>query len=141
MAKPIEHFKSDKQFQECCKYWKHKLFLDDWLIKFELTEEEIQFDDDLMDGLCEFNFNNKEAKIKIFNGIYSNAYDVVKQVGELTVVHELLHIKSEYILDIDICGKENETYHKYVSHQAIETMAKSLLMVKYNLDFSYFLKE
>lgn len=139
MAKPIEYFKSEEQFKKCCKDWQHKLFLDDWFIKFELTEEEMQLDDNILDGMCEFNFNNKEAKIKIFNGKYESDDVIMKQVGELTLIHELLHIKLEYLSDVDIIGKESETFHKYIFHQSIETMAKSLLMAKYNLDYDYFM--
>lgn len=141
MAKPIETFKSNEQFQKCCKEWQHKLFLDDWFIKFELTEEELHMEEDTLDGMCEFNFNNKEAKIVIFNGKYVSDDTIMRQIGELTVIHELLHIKAEYLSDMDIVGKENETFHKYIYHQSIETMAKSLLMVKYNLDYDYFMGE
>ena len=138
--KPIETFKSDEQFQSCCRDWQHKLFLDDWFIKFELTEDEISYEEELLlDGICEFNFNNKEAKIKVFNGKYKDVDNVVKQICELTIIHELLHIKLEYIRDIDILGSENDTLGKYIKHQATESMAKSLLMAKYNLDYDYFM--
>lgn len=139
MAKPIKHFTSEEQFIKCCKYWQHKLFLDNWFIKFVLTTEELHLGDELAEGLCEFSFNNKEAVITIYNGDkVLNESIVVDSISELAVVHELLHLKNEYFSDKDITGEDSNTFHKYIFHQGVETMAKTLLMVKYNLDYDYF---
>lgn len=33
MKKPIEIFENKKQINKCLRFWKKKLFLDDWIIK------------------------------------------------------------------------------------------------------------
>lgn len=140
--KPIEYFKSDDEFQKCCKWWQHRLFLDNWFISFEMVDGYLTMEDDeserIMSGMCEFDFNNREANITVVNTKQSIDDSIIKEIAELTIVHELLHIKQEYIINIE---PENETsFHKYVAHQELEAMAKTLLMVKYNLDYDYFYK-
>ena len=58
-------------------------------------------------------------------------------MAELTLVHELLHIKFEYISDEDVVG-DLPKVHQSLLHQGVESMAKSLIMAKYNLDYDYF---
>ena len=66
--KPIEYFQNDKEFQKCAKEWQHKLFLDDWFIKFELVDGELYLDNEEeteVYGYCTRNFENHEALIRI----------------------------------------------------------------------------
>ena len=145
MGSPIIRFKSNEQFQKCCKEWQHRLFLDSWFIKFVLTDKIIEYEDGtVLDGENAFNYNNKEARITIFNGTYDfddkEYVNVTKQIAELVVIHELLHIKEEYLLDKDIINKDVEGHQKYNAHQSLESMAKTLLMTKYNLDYTYFME-
>jgi len=137
--KPIMYFKSDEEFQECCRWWQHKLFLDDWFIKFHLQDGIIEDSSmgDSLDGYVEYNWSNKEADIVIGN--VKNHVDgaCTINVAELTIVHELLHIKDEYLTDME--DKDARTFHKYIAHRALEEMAKSLIMVKYGVDRDYFL--
>lgn len=140
MTKPIKVFNSEEQFIDCCKYWQHKLFLDDWIIKFKMTKDKLYQDDILLHGLCEFNFDSKEAIITIFTGKYSSDESISDTIGELTIIHELLHLKNEYIQIKDIIKEEPHTFYKCTNHQSLEVMAKSLLMVKYNLDYDYFVR-
>lgn len=140
--KPIEIFKSEEQFKDCCKYWQHILFLDNWFIRFEMVDEPINLDGDILYGVCEFNYLNKEAVIRIFNGRFDadDSRIVCKECAELTVIHELLHLREEYISEIDIGCSDTRTFHEYMFHQGIETMAKTLLMTRYSLGYDYFFR-
>ena len=63
---------------------------------------------------------------------------VVRGIEELTLVHELLHC---LLFPIDVNPNEADYQTLYMdldNHRKIDQLAKSLLMVKYNLDFDYF---
>ena len=138
--KPIEYFQNDKEFQKCAKDWQHKLFLDDWFIKFELIEQEIYADDkeSKLFGYCQKVWENHEAIIRISH-VKDNKGTVTKGIEELTLIHELLHCKL-FPLEVD---EERGTYEGLTlalqNHVNIEQLAKSLLMAKYNLDYNYFM--
>jgi len=138
--KPIEYFQNDKEFQKCAKEWQHKLFLDDWFIKFELIEQEIYADDkeSKLFGYCQKVWENHEAIIRISH-IKDNKGTVTKGIEELTLIHELLHCKL-FPLEVD---EEHSSYEGLTlalqNHVHIEQLAKSLLMAKYNLDYNYFM--
>jgi len=139
--KPIEIFKNDKQFQECCRWWQHKLFLDNWFITFIMTDESLKElapnGERILSGVCEYEFNNKEAKITICNNQEYDEENIIRNISELTIVHELLHLKNEYITDLE--NEDDKNFHKYIAHQGLEEMAKTLIMTKYNLDYNYFI--
>jgi len=142
MAKPINVFKSDEEFQKCAKDWQHKLFLDNWFIEFELTTDKLYQETNLLWGYNSYSFENCSAAITVFNGEKLELDDgfgdsFSKNIAELTLVHELLHIKFEYVNDPDVIG-DIAPIHQSLLHQATEAMAKSLIMTKYNLDYDYF---
>jgi len=138
--KPIEYFQNDKEFQKCAKEWQHKLFLDDWFIKFELIEQEIYADDkeSKLYGYCQRIWENHEAVIRISHVKGTNGI-VTKGIEELTLIHELLHCKL-FPLEVD---EEHASYEasslELQNHIHIEQLSKSLLMAKYNLDYNYFM--
>ena len=139
--KPIEYFKNEKEFQKCAKEWQHKLFLDDWFIKFELVNKELYLDDTSKEttlfGYCNRVWENHEAVIKISH-IKDMKGTVVRGIEELTLVHELLHC---LLFPIDVNPNEADYQTLYMdldNHRKIDQLAKSLLMVKYNIDFDYF---
>ncbi len=140
LAKPVEVFKSDEQFQKLAKEWQHRLFLDHWFISFFLSEEPLEGleEDNLAWGYVLHSFENSAANIFIFNGKeLEEDGKYAKNIAELTLIHELLHLKQEYIVDEDIC--EGITpFDKALTEQQLEAMAKSLLMAKYGLDYDYF---
>ena len=140
MAKtPIESFKSDEEFTETCEYWKNKLYLTDWIIKFELADDTIKETEDNLEGIsllgeCTFNFINKQAFIQLDN---------THGIAELTLVHELLHLLIPFMReDCLVCENielERNLYKDAIIHQSMEQMAKTLLMVKYpSIDKSFF---
>ena len=144
MAKPISVFKNEEQFLACAKDWQHKLFLDNWNIEFRLTNDCIKVVDNesgienILWGFNAYTFENSNAVITVFNGkTIESDDDTSKNMAELTLVHELLHIKLEYISDEDVIG-DLPKIHQSLLHQGVESMAKSLIMTKYNLDYDYF---
>lgn len=143
MAKtPIETFKSEEEFTSTCEYWKNKLYLTDWIIKFKLTDDVIKETADNFEGIqllgeCSFNFINKQALIQVDN---------THGVAELTLVHELLHLLIQFMSeDCLVCENielERNVYKDALVHQSMEQMAKTLLMVKYpSIDKSFFVKD
>ena len=134
--KPIEIFKSVEQFEAYAKDWQHRLFLDNWFINFNLTEDIIYQDGMELWGVSAYSFENSSADITVFNGKLASNCDA-KNIAELTLVHELLHLKIEYITDEDIMG-QLPPFEVSLTHKALETMAKSLIMAKYNVPYEYF---
>lgn len=125
---PIEKFNC-KTLQECAAYWQDKLQLNDWLIKYTITDD-LNLTDN---GFCDFDFVHKCAIVKIRE---NKANDImIRQPDELILVHELLHCKYP-IYEID--GNYDSKIRADLQHQILEDMAKSLIMVKYNLDLSWF---
>lgn len=143
MAKtPIESFKSEEEFTSTCEYWKNKLYLTDWIIKFELADDTIKETEGNLEGIsllgeCTFNFINKQAFIQLDN---------THGIAELTLVHELLHLFIPFMReDCLVCENielERNLYKDAIIHQSMEQMAKTLLMIKYpSIDKSFFVKD
>lgn len=135
-TEPIKKFASKKQFLDYAKWWQNKLLLNNWIIKFELIEKNIDKDGVPVDGYCQFSVENCEAKIVISN--VKTADGVATFSAELTIIHELLHLKREYLQEGYAAGGEETLSDVYI-HQCQELMAKSLLMTKYNIDYKWFL--
>ena len=134
--KPIEIFKSVEQFEAYAREWQYKLFLDNWFINFSLTNESIYQDGMELWGVSAYNFENSSADVTVFNGKLASNCDA-RNIAELTLVHELLHLKMEYITDEDIIG-QLPPFEVSLKHKALEVMAKSLIMAKYDVPYEYF---
>ena len=149
--KPVKKFKTEEEFMACAKEWQKKLVLTDWFIRFSLADDgvktkqgdELTVDDDMILGLTKFSYINKNAEIQIDN---------TKDCAELSLVHELLHLKEEYIdtayIEDGTTSLEveagNDTYIRSIfkTHQCMEQMAKSLIMIKYpSIDYDFFIIE
>ena len=133
---PIMKFKDEEELIKVCKYYQHKLFLDNWTIKFK-------FDTDITDdygsecyGLTEANNANREAIISINNDSYKLGTELTKNPVELVVIHELLHIF--YPMPTQFSETFEGAFYLNEKHKDIESMAKAILMIKYDLDFSWF---
>lgn len=137
METPIIKFTSDEQVNECLKWWKEKLFLTDWIIHWDIKPFNSFPLDSVYMGHTDMDFVNKGALITLAD------YDTLPQdcimtlCDEKVLVHELLH------LVYPIYSKDN--YEAFVlenaEHSRLEQMAKSLIMVKYNLPFEWFDKD
>ena len=129
MKQPINVFKNQKQLNECLKEWQERLFLEDWVIKAQFGE--IPDNDH---GWNESVPVIKCSLITILRPLPSEKW-IAKQPEELVLIHELLHCKMNII-------QSNNDYESVLldlrEHQLLEEIAKSLLMAKYNLKFSWF---
>jgi hypothetical protein len=143
METPIMEFKNQEELEECLKYWQEKLFLKDYIIKCSLVNELPVIDDDVCEGKNCYDRVSKVSYIEI--ATHDSIKDYLKEnkseicykiCHELILIHELLHITIPmYEFDIrDILSCEYEIKQ----HSLIESLAKTLLMTKYNLNFEWF---
>ena len=132
--KPIMEFTSEEQAYECLLYWQEKLFLQDWTIKLILASPEDMNQQDVC-GENIFQVDNKCCVIKILRPEYYGDR-ITKYCAEQILIHELLHCKYNW------CERNYDSievvYYDTLEHSLIEQMAKSLLMAKYDLKFSWF---
>lgn len=133
MKKPIEIFKTKKQLNKCLRFWKKKLFLENWIIKAYICKPD-EFEQSGNMGENSFDMINKCCVIRILDHKYYGKR-VMKYCAEKVLVHELLHCKYNWVRIED--SYENK-YFDVVEHGILEEMAKSLIMLKYNLDLKYF---
>lgn len=114
-------FKDLKQAEKYLKEWKERLFLNNWTIKVNFVDgnevPECQ-------GWNNFSFVNKSSVINLVRLTDDIKTRIVKTCQEVTLVHELLHLKLNLI--------ETE-------HALIEELARSLIMAKYNINSDWFL--
>lgn len=138
VTSPIIKFNSQQQLQRCIEEWQKILFLEHWVIKGSLVEGKILDDDDNeLLGQNVMEIVNNQALIRISDIPEEDCTSYIqKSCAELVVVHELLHCKYDWV------EKEvkdiTAVYYDTLEHQLIDQMAKSLIMTKYNLDFSWF---
>lgn len=145
-------FKSNEEFQEIAKYLQHMLFLDDWFIKFQLVTDTIHYEREEGNehdavGLTTYDYGNREATIYVQNGDNDSERDeddnVLKNMALLNLIHELLHLKEEYIVLSDCYPNmvdnlsDTDKVHK---HMHLEQMAKSIFMAITGADKDFFYK-
>lgn len=147
-------FKSNEEFQEIAKYLQHMLFLDDWFISFQLVADTIHYEREEGNehdavGLTTYDYGNREATIYVQNGDNDSEKDdseddtVLKNIALLNLIHELLHLKEEYIVLSDCYPNmvdnlsDTDKVHK---HMHLEQMAKSIFMSITGADRSFFYK-
>ena len=142
--RPIVQFKSNEEFQEIAKYLQHILFLDDWFVRYELSDTPIKIDDSDAMGTCSYDYSNREAVIRVQNceNDKSNIL-VTRNTALLDLIHEILHLKEEYISLSDsfphIKDGESDS-DKIHKHMQLEQMAKTLFMSLTGVDKSFFEK-
>lgn len=134
MNEPIIEFKDESQAYEYLEYYKKLLFLDDWMIKLNIVD---QSEMALKDCAAEnhLQIDGRCCVINIAKLTDDTKSRIVKVVHEKALVHELLHCKYNWI------HSDGEYEAKYVDvseHMLLEQMAKSLIMAKYGIDFSWF---
>ena len=131
VKQPKIRFKNLKQALKYLDYWKRVLFLDDWIIKLSLM------DTTNMKNLGENDFvlELKCSHIKLNNSSENDG--IVKDCVEKVLVHELLHLKYNWI-HYGLSDSIEKFFCENIEHQTLEEMAKSLIMVKYGLTFDWF---
>lgn len=126
----------NKSLKKCLKYWKKKLFLQDWTIKVKLVSPK-EMDNEEIAGLNQFNFVSKSSVISIQKlSEEDRLYSVSKSCDEQTLVHELLHCKYNFMESDN--GSYETMYVDAMEHQKLDELSKTLIMVKYSLPFDWF---
>lgn len=135
MRKPIEVFNNDEQLHQTMLEWKSLLMLDSWTIATMLCSlNELKDGELTLVGKNEVDYINKGAVIYIVDG-KDIPLTAERFCAEETLVHELLHCKYNVLSDND-CSYEGAMLDAH-QHQLLEEMAKSLMMARYDLPFSY----
>jgi hypothetical protein len=134
--KPICKFESNEQFWDCLRYWQSRLFLDHWIIKATLVPSEMKSDDGkILEGR---NFLTPQSGCAYIEVCQDDKEDgaVEKHCEELTLVHELLHCKYAYFEDTE--PTLESAWYETMEHKKLHEMARTLLMVKYDVGLDWF---
>lgn len=133
MNEPIQKFRDEAHAWGCLVEWQNRLFLNDWLIKIKLKPL-CELSDAGHVGENDYRIVTKTSLISI--GKPGTGTELWKNPQELTLVHELLHLKFAFS---DGAKETAEgVFFGLQEHVLIEQMAKSLIMAKYDLPFSWF---
>lgn len=141
---PIMEFENQNQLNECLKWWQDKLQLNDWIISAYLNDE-ILYNNEKEEclGLHKSDYVQKNSYIDIstYKAIqeYLEKEDSsinYKVCHELILVHELLHVKIPMFENED--SSIGNVFYEINQHALIESLAKTLIMAKYDLDFDWF---
>lgn len=130
---PIQEFQNDKELNDCLKEWQERLFLGDWIIKVCLVDV-----NELPEnaGYNNWIFEKQTSFIQIARLTDDTKARMTKAFQEVTLVHELLHLKFGLVENVDSYEGKFVEIHE---HQLVEQMAKSLIMAKYGLNPSWFI--
>ena len=130
---PIMEFTSQKQLNKCLREWQKTLFLDHWIISVIISSPKKLGDNW---GNNHFVYESNTSLIRLVKSTKSTTNKVMKYCMEQVLVHELLHCK---YLSVEAQHPQIEDVHyEKKQHELIDQMAKSLIMVKYNLPFEWF---
>lgn len=141
--KPIEVFESQEQLDKCLKWWQDKLLLNNWIIKARIvSQSEMEFEED--QGENSFVLERQTAIIRILRKEDMDpkyvASQTLRHCDEQILVHELLHCLYGWV-GADDKKVYEMVYYEEMEHQKLDNMAKSLIMVKYDLPLDYFALE
>lgn len=126
---------SKSELIEVLRYWKDKLFLNDWVIKIMFVEPN---DIEGFAGINNISLENKSCLIKVAKKTEEEfAERITKMPMEQTVIHELLHCKYNLFVPPESAGILGVMYDSN-EHMLLEQMSKTLLMTRYDLDFEWF---
>lgn len=132
MKEPIQEFESIEQANEYLREWQHRLLLDDWIIKLNFAEPNEMPD---YAGYNNFCMEKQSSIITIVKLTDDTRNRITKVYQEFTLVHELLHLKLNFVENSDTYeGK----YLEIKEHQLLDQLAKSLIMAKYGLSYDWF---
>lgn len=140
MSYPKCNFKNVNDLIKCMEEWKHRLFLDDWIIRVELKDNVVDSQNNSCYGLNCMNFITREAIIQIRKYDKEKDKDTCRKFCmEQTLVHELLHCIYNW-LQKDYNNHE-AAYYDNKDHQQLDKLADSLIMAKYNIPFEWFINK
>lgn len=139
MNQPITTFANQGELDACLAEWQERLFLSDWIIQAHLVDSQKDMALDDCEGEAVTTPTVKVGIIRILRERPedSDGYPE-KMCHEKILVHELLH----HVFPTAEQSRDFRTYegvqYGLVYHQNIERMAKSLIMAKYGVPFSWF---
>ena len=140
--RPIEVFQSQTELNECLRWWQDKLCMNDWIISAAIVPVS-EMDDKDDQGENHMIHTRKVAEIRILKKEDmpedSTARKFLRHCDEQILVHELLHCLYDW-MDPGINATYEGVYIDEIEHQKLDQLAKSMIMVKYNLPLSYFAK-
>lgn len=116
---------TEKQLKDRCAHWQKVLRLQDWRIDARFaTSDELAHQGD--GGICELHQDSKIATIRILPEDAYNPHSHMSQAFpqdvELTLVHELVHIHFDKVMDPDA-----EEHEEVMQEQAIQFVAEALV--------------
>lgn len=139
--RPVKVFSNRDEAYDCLYYWLEKLYLTDWAIKLKFVRINEEPLNDEQSGDVRRVFEQKAAIITLplpDDNFLDACKSSVARVGhEQSLVHELLHLKEDPVQFVED-GDYTAGFYNRHKHTEIEMMARTLLMVKYNLPPSYF---
>lgn len=138
---PVKVFSNRDEAYDCLYYWLEKLYLTDWAIKLKFVRINEEPLNDEQSGDVRRVFEQKAAIITLplpDDNFLDACKSSVARVGhEQSLVHELLHLKEDPVQFVED-GDYTAGFYNRHKHNEVEMMARTLLMVKYNLSPSYF---
>lgn len=135
VAEPIMEFKSELEAYECLREWQDRLFLNNWIIKLVFCDSIHNENGEELAGQNTFQITNQCCTIQIVKLNDDVKSRIAKVSQEAVLVHELLHCKYNWI---QLPNSFEGNYYDELEHALLEEMAKSLIMAKYNIPFSWF---
>jgi hypothetical protein len=126
---------SDEQAQACAEWWIKKMFLSGWAIRVRM----VTLDDIGSNrwGENEIFFEESTCDIRLLKKEYCGDMPV-KHCAEEILVHELLHCKNLFASYSGSDPMLEALYMDKTEHNLLEKMAKTLIMIKYDLPFGWF---
>lgn len=135
MITPIIIFKNQQQAQNCLFEWQNKLSLFDWIININLLYDEIVTAPNWGSSTNWRAMHIAEIYIPMPQAGQINPFPQ-KYCQELILVHELLHIR---IPKSRVNVNSNEgNYYQAEQHATLESIAKALIMAKYDVNIDWF---
>lgn len=137
MGMPIISYETQEQLDISLNEWQTRLGLQDWVIKAIIVEKTSDGEDD-SGGLNTRLPVEKECVIEIKKGVtesYLGGIMIKKRPQELTLVHELLHC---HFSVVNAPGTYECQIAYWYNHSLLDTMAKALIMAKYNITIDWF---
>jgi len=127
---PVHIYKDSAELLKSLEEWKHRLYLDSWIICAGKHDKEDYPDEN---GHIEFDVSSQTAKLTLLDPWVDDRIE--KHYQEEVLVHELLHLKIGFLKPPE---NMEGTFFDVMQHRLVYQMAHSLIMAKYNLTPEWF---
>lgn len=118
-----EEFELRKNPADLLDEWQKRLFLDSWYIKLEVN---VQPEDMFLEGCAGCTRSGEVTEVAIIQIIDPHRYEgIIPFDFEVTLVHELLHLKLGLLDDDPESEKESLAYR--LLHRYIDELARALV--------------